>query len=128
MHLRFSDGIEVEGWVDKSALGPVAGFGMSGCYGCGLGVGYGHVRPKNARVATLRRTSRVFVGESLPGVARGTVQAGAEVIVFDELSGFARVYPQCQEIMPTAKNAFFVSRADLDVGAPVDKITPPSCR
>jgi hypothetical protein len=127
MLMRFSDGIEVEGWVDREALGPVAGFGMIGCGGCGVGYSHGFLRPKGARIAKVRRTSPVFVGEKMPSPARGTVIGGTDVIVVEQLSGYARVLPNCQDIMPSGTNAFFVSRADLEVGDAIEKVTLPSC-
>ena len=41
-------------------------------------------------------------------------QEGAELIVFDEKHGFARVVPRCREILP--EDAFFVDVADLQSG------------
>lgn len=39
MYLRFHDGIAVEGWVSKSALGPITSLSGYGCSGCGIGHG-----------------------------------------------------------------------------------------
>lgn len=125
LHLRFSDRIEVQGWVERSALAPLPGIGMAGCGGCGSGTSHGFRVPKGARLARVRKSSRVLVGEDAPTEARGTVAAGSEVIVTDELSGFARVLPRCQEILPSGKLSFFVSRADLERETPI--VTLPAC-
>ncbi len=115
MRLRLSDGIAVEGWVDRAALKPITSLSMSGCGGCS-GLHFGHVvKLGPVRLATARKSTAVGVGETGPGVRRGTAAKGAELIVLDEVSGYARVVPRCRELV--AETSFWVLRGDLDVGS-----------
>lgn len=122
MHLRFHDGIAVEGWVDRAALTPLTSFGAIGCGGCGIGYGRGIIVSPGSKLATVRRTATIGIGEKGPGIPHGKAAAGAEVIVLEELSGSARVIPRCMEILPEAGQAFWISRADLDVGIATSNI------
>lgn len=112
VRVRFTDGIAVDGWVDKSALKPLTSLGMSGCSCGGVGHGFGMMFPPGGvRLATPVKKTRVSVGEKAPGVVRGSVAKGAELIVLAEVGAYARVLPRCRELLP--ETAFWVAREDL---------------
>ena len=123
MHLRFDDGISVDGWVDRAALKPLMTLSGFGCSSCGVSHGRRFALPPGAKLATARRVSRVGIGATGPGIVHGRVARGTEVIVLEELAGSARVLPRCREILPEPEQAFWVSRADLDVGIAISSLT-----
>lgn len=117
MHVRFQDGIAIDGWVAKSALKPITTLSGIGCSCCG-GMVHGIFIPAGPlRLATARKSSLIGVGEKAPGIPHGRAARGAELIVLEEVSAYARVVPRCREMVATT--AFWVARADLEIGSPV---------
>jgi hypothetical protein len=118
MRVRYQDGIAIDGWVAKSALKPITSMSGISCSCCG-GMAHG-IFPfaGPVQLATARRASTIGVGEKAPGIVRGHAAAGAELIVLEEVSDYARVVPRCREML--AHTAFWIARRDLDIGSPVN--------
>lgn len=125
LHLSYSDGITVDGWVQRSELAPLPGFsGSWGCAGTG-GIGIAALAA-GTRLARARKTTTIVVD----GTPRGSLHRDGEVLLLEIKGDRARILPRCRDMLPEEGSAFWVRAADLEPGpsAPHLRDLMASCR
>lgn len=118
LHVHFEDGLVVDGWIRAEDVASPTTHRMH-AIGCGMGIAIGAGLPPTASMGVARKETPIFVGETAIGAARGSIAKGGRVIVARIDGAFAEVLLTCGELVPAAKQHFWVEASALEIGEKV---------